>query len=321
MAKYKCIYCGSDKLTYAESELYPYICPECGIRFTKLDFDTEIERLNQASGSDVQEKADEEAVLETAWQLMLKQQWDAALDVLFRCRYPFAHPAEFLFWRSICQTVPLLGKSDLSKRYESLDNLLNNLNHFDYFSPDDDQELDRSLKRIHQALMLMSRQPIYDRTAVPLGVSDIKEQREGCTDETCRRLAAVLGTFAERLELRYNASHNIDYLKMTAELWTQCLERGQDGFIAFSDADDHFLHLPALLRQQIVTKIKQLNALIMQQDPQYVPLKLPRQPIAILHHIFTSIFITLVIPAAVALMLWLATYIPYNSPIFKWMLH
>lgn len=216
--------------------------------------------------------ADEEETLNSAWQLMQAHAWDKALDALVPAAIPSQHPLEFAVWRGICQLVPALTDKDLKRRYQHLDVLQHNLSCLNYFLPSCEGEKKyRLLKKLHQALMLLGKLEANCLT-------DYSDFRDSLPDTSNRRRVSALVLLAEVLESQgADAGHGTEYLKMSVQLYHQCLITARE--ICNIDSQvGTFISMPVdklqispETRRQINEKINLLNENILQKDPKFTP--------------------------------------------------
>ena len=287
MPKQHCLYCGQEALISREEDTSPasfremlytdvsdllqkntpvqlYACSACGLVFTPQELENDLrqqDRQEQLQGETGCADADaEREVLEKARELMRNTSWDRALTVMEQRTFPYQSPAEFLVYRSICRLAPLLQSlengSASGLRYDLLDRFIDNIQKITYYLPaDDDEQRYALLTRLFQALLLFGNLPIEYFTPKSMFSSD---------DLSHYKRTAVLGQFADLLETFQDAPHGTEYLKMGVQLWHSCVKH------AFSGYDILTIHMPQEVHQQIETKIKQLNALIKQRDPDYI---------------------------------------------------
>lgn len=328
--KYVIDHCGKDHIpeqappdpedTVPPEDIY-YSCSNCGLIYSQLETDRETERLNRIEfyqGLDNPDDAiGEIEVLESARQLMTKGEWENALDVLFKQGFPFTHPLEFAICRNICQTAKYFDcpKNLLYRRYKHLDNLLAAVKAMDFFEKNCGTKPDARTVHIYEVLILLGSTPHTDYTVSPIE-GNPKVMRPGFTDQTCRKLTDVLGTYAQRLERQYGISGDVKYLKMSAELWHQCLEKAKDDWLAFATLkEDDYLRLPTALREDIITKAELLDKQILLREPDYIPLKTPRRSLILPHGCFYFIILGATI-AVIGVIALVGLYMPINS--FTW---
>ena len=300
MTEYRCPYCGQNTLTHQNEQ---YTCTSCGIISAQLELDRELKRLSQdtvLSQADHQDAGrSEEEVLQKVLQLMRakKSGWEQPLELLFQHGYPLQHPAEFIIYRGICQTAPLLQCAvfSLEARYSSLDALIANIQQLKQFLPENDSEqYYQTLKRINDALMLFGDQPVnyhycynirqmWERYNVNCQLAAEHKLSTGkldFRDKTGEKRAALLGLFADLLETLSNGPHGLEYLKMACKLWHNCLKhaRGVTNYyydIRYKPLYDAFpyeeYYIPKPMFKQIAVKIRQLNETIRQRDPNFTP--------------------------------------------------
>ena len=279
MEKHYCIYCRNNEIIYQPSENALdagqnrlYKCSSCGILCTKADLEAEEDKRElqkySPNGSTSNSLLSETETLSAAWKLMQSQQWEKALVTLGQYDSPLTHPAEFLICRNICQAAPLLkcSESELETRYQKLDILINNINCLNYYMPDDGKQADFAvLTMICRALMLLGSQPT---------VSLSKYEAKTVIDHTNYKRVMILCSCADFLDMKAsgNDKNSTEYLKMAAELLHKCLEMCQEppGTLLPCTMEE-FLELPRLERQQITSKILQLNAEICRRDPNFTP--------------------------------------------------
>ncbi|MDO5297004.1 MAG: hypothetical protein Q4F00_10340 [bacterium] len=287
-----------------------YTCTYCGLTFTQKSIDAEEERLKRkdfdektgiSDGQNTEEETFEavkqmlqdyirQNVSETCPPIDLQEilslqgsqqsACDKAYDLLFQHGFPFKYPLEYMIYRDICHIGSFLmcEKSFIKKRYKLLDNMLSDMHHLDYYLPDNNtEELFQTLMRIGEALLLLGSLPIYCHTQIG------SNNTPNYTDLTCRKRAAILVIFAARLEELQDTSHGTDYLKMALKLWNKALQQAQDVLLLtlLNLNDDTLSQLPYKTRKQINQKITLLSAQLKERDADFIPDKLPVQPLNI----------------------------------------
>ena len=282
MPKQHCLYCGGDlhdiKKDYSPKSFRDILftdidelssknvfqlhsCSKCGLLFAfdelySLVMTNQQESLQSADSSN--EPADEEEIIDKAWNLMRNKSWNQAMRVLSQLRSPFQFPAVILIYRSICQIAPLLetpaAAAVLDRRYEIFECFINNIRKIPYYLPDNEDQSYVLLKRIFEALQLFSSISIdYNLRQEALEAEDLSHYKR----------TAVLGQFADLLESLQDTSYGDAYLEMAVHLWHSCIKPAIDGNMILR------VHLPEKVHKQIETKIKQLNALIKKRSPDF----------------------------------------------------
>ena len=287
-----------------------YTCSNCGLIFTQQEITKEEERRSRQefyqNADNPDEQITEEETLAEAKQTLKKSLWDDelnegmpslglvshytvqkktcddVLDMLFRHGFPFQHPLEFMIYRDLCQAGSLLTciKDRIGDRYQHLDNMLSDVQHLSYFLPKDEEELFRILSGICEALLMLGDMVIYCHTD---NETTNRRNRDFFTDQTGRKRAAIIGLFADQLEERKDSAHGTDYLKMALKLWHKILEQAYESnvYLKLGLGSDEMTQIPQQMRQQIVAKIQQLNDLVLQRDPGFIPDALPELPLVI----------------------------------------
>ncbi|MBQ7568716.1 hypothetical protein IJT17_07930 [bacterium] len=327
MEEQKCPYCGKSAVPETD---YLYKCTECGIISAASDIGpkdkssgaqpappaysplqsiggfaddgeeilavrTDMAEQSSESGS----KNEEEKDLQTAWRLMSRHSadWTRALELLNKHGYPIQHPAEFIVFRGICQTAPLLkcDFQDLEERYQAMDIFIANLQKLEHYLPKgDDEASSQTIKAIYEALKMYGElqisyhfvyymkdmwklHKVRSQHSAKNGKNDSKPDMR---DHTGEKRTALLGTFAEQLEELQDTSHGTEYLKMACRLWHSCLRhaRGETGYyidFRYKPLFDAFPYeeffITKDLFDQIATKVRQLNEIIKQRDPAFQP--------------------------------------------------
>ena len=197
-----------------------YICSGCQMLISSAELDREEKRLGwqslQASSPNASPNPSEEETLQAAWQLMLQQQWEQALDELFQHGYPWQHAAEFLIYRNICQAAPFysLRVSDQRPAYAGLSVLANNLRNIEFYEPQDKEQRRQTLQSIYEALLLLIKLPLKCSSGKHKNYKDIMHiKRVECLD-----------IFAYHLENLDSPHHECANLRMAEQLWRTCLD-------------------------------------------------------------------------------------------------
>ena len=276
----RCMYCGSSRIqTQADSSLH--ICQSCGLAASSHELWDAHNHLDidGKQGSSADNAIYENEILASAWELMQKKAWDKALHILFPPTLPAQHHIEFAVYRGICQAAPALSSSDLQRRADLLNLLLHNIGCLDSFLPSiNEKNKYRALHRMYEALLLLANEEI---TYMPqITTFDIIFGYS--VKYTAGQLADILCCLAESLETQGDdAAHGTDYLKMSAELYHQCLVTAQKQYyiqnkdgrldirgIFFSKRE---LQLSPEIHKRINEKIRRLNAEIAQEDEDFTP--------------------------------------------------
>lgn len=274
-----CIYCGHQELsTDYEGNLE---CRRCGLVFTNSEYAAITSGLRDAhnqhqetasSNSHIEEiyQAEEEN-LNSVWILMQNRAWDKALEALIPSAHPPQHPLEFTLWRNVCQLAPTLTEKDLQQRYSILGIMRRNLRSLKFYLPlYEGQTKYKHLLRLSQALWLMGQLEVNCLTDYSsLG---------SITDKTNDQRVSVLQLLAEALEEQGpDPVYGTDYLKMSVQLYRQCLLAarefcnfgGDSG--AFISVKPWLLQISPEIRQNINAKIDLLNENIKLREPEFVP--------------------------------------------------
>lgn len=287
-----CLYCAEQSIirrvksyedpafiSESPSENIYYICPACGLYISNRDI-LETNKSGQPSNrSHPGDYPDELRTLDSAWQLMQKSKWNQALTELHRCRRPFEHPLEFMFYRNICQAAPLLSgeKTDQGKLRLLLDIMLNNIKRLDYYLHEEDRDITFAVyKRLFDAFILFGDLPVKRHKDYCWSSRTLK-----CSQANYRR-AVLLSSFADVLEMETisNRRYCADYLKMSVQLLQQSLYTSQEKiykFIIYFYFCPQMLQIPQGIRWTINDRITQLYTEIKMLDSQF-SLTLPPQP-------------------------------------------
>ncbi|MDO5296784.1 MAG: hypothetical protein Q4F00_09150 [bacterium] len=283
-----CPYCGQAKIIrifptshfklygnpkYGETSLpLPQLyfqCLHCGFQLTPLEISKATEYADR-NGPTVRRETsrtlpEEERILQQAWAFMQEKQWESALNTLFSRSYPLEHPLEFMVYRNICQTAPLLTckLAVLEDRIQKLDILLNNISRLSYYFAEDNKEEYQTLKKLFDALLFLGSLPVKHHCV---------HVAEGPVSLTYYRRAAILSTFADFLETCTvgNQKDTAEYLKMATVLLHKSLESARENNRLLPCGLSR-LKLPPEVRRQINSRIRQFNAEIIGLDPNYAP--------------------------------------------------
>ena len=298
-----CIYC--DNLLDSEDnekkdkkntkELYK--CPHCGISFTKLDAERFYKRQDELIHSPV--KASEKDSLSAAWKLMQNSEWEQALDRLFEHTCPFKHTLEFVFYRGVCQLGPILMSSDINtidRRYGVLNSLIDNLSILDSLLPSDAKERYTVLRRISDALLLASSQPLVFFSQI---AGDDGDKRY--LDKTCKMRSQLYGIYADYLETCANKTFkpeedlSTDYLLMAYEIMCASWEQAKEPKAAVYLTNlDKSMRLSIRERREIENRIHELEDVLSKNVPNFKPKELsPWPPIVPPWKVFLIVVIVL----------------------------
>lgn len=257
--KQSCIYCGCSKgivrVNPAKANKYGtggknnnsirittdyyYKCSSCGVCFSRAEARRAAKNLHITAKVNPQNRNPEDDILQSAWKLMHKRQWDQALEVLFLQSFPFQHTLEFMVYRNICQAARLFiyprtkwqaallafRSYDiiiLRMRYEALDPFIDTMRDLDYYLPqNDNKETFRILKRLYEALSFFIDLPFKHYGDVP----DNKKLSYSIIDHTHAKRIAMVNGFADFLKSKadQDPEHEAAYLNMARYLLNQCL--------------------------------------------------------------------------------------------------
>lgn len=275
---------------------YYYQCALCGACISDPEFKREMQRLKALQQTAAQpQEVSESQILDRAEQLMQKYRWEEALDLLFQQAYPYEHPLEFLFCRSICQLAPFMlyprtkkqafklafGFGDyhitiFKQRYEILDPLLESLKALDYYLPQDDPEKTFAiLKHLYEALLLLG--------GLPFKSYSFSHKSENYIDYTHHKRLAIITSFTEILRSQADSDqrHYAEYLKMIVYLLNECLtvtlrKKGKLEQISLEQyAADLNIYNDTYIKTylpQIDMTIKHLSEEIAEIDPNFRPI-------------------------------------------------
>lgn len=296
----RCVYCGENDLE-CPSGIYkgsdpnePYKCKHCGVFCTALEVSrsAEIEHpkntylgINHAVAAPIVSNLSEDEILSSAEEQMKNNQWDQALETLLKKGYPLAQTAEFMIYRSICQTAILFADtaSDRKSRALQVKLMLNNLSCLDYFAPFDKDEVYHLLTRIFKALMLLADTPF-------------KHASKSAAMLTKRHLAMILSAYADLMEMETIGNSEklaTEYKKMSLLLLHKCLALSKEKRGRFFPRVEKQLQLPTGERRQINAKIKNLNEQIRQAEPDFPAVPPPPMPLVIPKFLVTACKFTL----------------------------
>ena len=274
MPDYNCLYCGSEDIhQLADNEA---VCRRCGLLLTKPEIDKarEYVQKDKPDGAESEDGIYETEILASAWELMRKEAWDKALEILFPPSSPAEYPLEFSVYRGICSTARLQRLDDLGSRYYHLDALLQNIKCLGYYLPaEDGRDHYHTLQRLQRALLLLGGVQLPNLTR--LEVRTENTYIPAFADHTNQKRTDILEYFADHLQSgQYEKDpHSTEYLIMAVDLLHLCLELVQEHHDRpmFSAEDEHVLQITPETRRRIKDNIHRLNAQISSRDPQFVP--------------------------------------------------
>ena len=203
-----CIYCGSSDIIPVDEEhsleqsLHIMQCRNCKIMFTELEQRFEADRTQPDCGV-----SREETTLETAEDLIEDGQYNRALELLGRHKYPLNHPLPFMICRDVCQAAGALENRHIlgiNKGFDCLpageallDMLANNLRNMEYYLPkDDEEELLYELDCAESAVEVLLCFPFMMVIKSPLP----RERRQKLIDSILRRRREIMEYLASFLE-------------------------------------------------------------------------------------------------------------------------
>ena len=317
MPDYNCLYCGSEDIhQLADNEA---VCRRCGLLLTKPEIDKarEYAQKKEPDGTKSEDGIYETEILASAWELMRKEAWDKALEILFPPSSPAEYPLEFSVYRGICSTARLQGLEELGSRYYHLDALLQNIKCLGYYLPaDDGRDHYPTLQRLHQALLLLGGIQLPNLTS--LEVRTENTYIPAFADHTNQKRADILEYFAGHLQSkRYeNDRRRTEYLKMAVDLLHRCLEFSQEHHNRplFSAEDERVLQISPETRRRIKSKIQLLNEEISSRDPQFIPRRPLPDPKFISGRFYLGgMLLTIILVSAFLLVLFFGSHSLINS--------
>ena len=270
----RCQYCGTAALSASApdveaiakgSGLIVYKCGCCGI-CSRVALDDEAAdnaaAFRPGNSPNGMAAPKEEEILRSAQTLMGRGLWDEALDTLFKKRFPYKHPLEFLFYRNVCQTAVLFSSQLASPKERSL--MLNltalNLSGIAYYLADAYPETkSRTLQNAAEVFLLLG---------------DLTDQySRSHKDRYYRHCVLILSSLANIAVSQTAGFYPYDeiYLKTAARLLHKCLEITQEKPAMFIPYAERQLKIPSSERRQINSKINSINFMIRQIDPRFVP--------------------------------------------------
>ena len=306
-----CPYCGNAALNADDPDINAiskglditvYKCGSCGI-CSRVIMDDEPAGSTAApyscSSQNGMPGIGEGELLRSARKQMIEQHWDEALDLLFKKRFPYEHPLEFIFYRNICQAAILFSSKSAGPKERSL--MLNiisiNLSGLNYYLEDADPEtISRTLQNIAEALLLPA--------------DAIIRYSESHKDCYYHHYIVLLNSLADILEAETIGDNpkQGEYLKTAVRLLHKCLEIAQEKPSEFLPYTERQLKIPSAERQQICDKIDRINSKLRRIYPTFVPIDPLPAPEVIPYNVF---YMRMTANAAVIIICMILCYIFY----------
>ena len=203
-----CLYCGSSNITEVDEKQSPgqrlhiLQCQQCQVMFTELEQRFEADRTQADCAV-----SSEETTLDKADDLIMDGQYNRALELLARHKYPLEHPLMFIIYRDVCQAAGALENRHIlgiNKGFDCLpageallDLLANNLRNMEYYLPkDDEEELLYELDCAESAVEVLLCFPFMLVIKSPLP----RERRQELIDSILRRRREIMEYLASFLE-------------------------------------------------------------------------------------------------------------------------
>ena len=272
----RCPYCGNAALSADAPEinaisqgldLIVYKCVNCGI-CSRAALDDEAADNAVMFGSGVSRngtaKPGEEEILRSAQTLMRKQLWHEALDLLFKKRFPYEHPLEFIFYRNVCQTAVLFSAKSAVPQERSLMLTITalNLSGMNYY--------------LAKAYPETKSQILQNLTEVFLLLGDAAARySETHKDRYYHHCAVLFSSLADILEsgtIGFGPYDGI-CLQTAVRLLHKCLEISREKPFILLPYTERQLKISSAERRRINDKINRINFKLCQIYPGFAPVE------------------------------------------------
>ena len=243
-----CLYCGSSNITEVDEKQSPgqrlhiLQCQQCQVMFTELEQRFEADRTPADCAV-----SREETTLETAEDLIEDGQYNLALELLGRHKYPLNHPLMFMICRDVCQAAGALENRHIlgiNKGFDCLpagetllDMLANNLRNMEYYLPkDDEEELLYQLDSVESAVDTLLISPFTMVIKSPLP----RERRRQLTDSILRKRREIMEYLASFLEALPENENREYYQFLIKEIRDNLTDSGDPNDLDIWDCSDSF---------------------------------------------------------------------------------
>lgn len=272
----RCPYCGKAALSTDAPEinaisqgfdLIVYKCGSCSI-FSRAALDDEAAgsavMFSSGASPNVAANPREEEILRSALTLMRKQLWHEALDLLFKKRFPYEHPLEFIFYRNVCQTAVLFSAKSAVPEERSLMLTITalNLSGMDYY--------------LAKAYPETKSQILQNLTEVFLLLGDAEAgYSETHKDRYYHHCAVLFSSLADILEsgtIGFGPYDGI-CLQTAVRLLHKCLEISREKPFILLPYTERQLKISGAERRQINDKINRINFKLCQIYPGFAPVE------------------------------------------------
>lgn len=277
----QCIYCGSKHLIDIKIEppkdqnCQIIQCQDCGVMFSELEqrFSNSCLPLEEQSRFNLRSEL---TTLDVAFKQVEQHKWNHALELLFQHKHLSKHKAEFLIYRSVCQTAACLQQDSIlleGKDYDhqyacglTLTMLSHNLQTLDCILSSETEEkrlailrrITKIIKYFGSVVIFVSKQP--------------KKLQKFLAQRFLQQRSEALCTLADYLESLQNTANGTDYQKMAAELLHAALGEHDSGSFLIRDGSRYgiTLRLPPPQKAEIKNSIQRLNSIIVKADTNYL---------------------------------------------------